>query len=454
MSKLRKKYLLDTNILLHTPDAIFGFDDNEVLITHSVFSELDAKKNAGGEVGYGARSAAKIMESFIENGGSLTWGVSLDNGGTFRVIPDYAQELEFAKIPNGLSLSRVDMQLIKTALAHYESTQEDIIIVTNDRNFRIACSMCGQPAQPYRNERETPDDYTGYRVHETEDYQLIGKMIHGQTQQADFIDGLVENEFVNLKSGNMAVLSIYRNGMLIPIKNQSAFSVVPYNSLQSFALYALTAPVEEIPMVILRGVPGTAKTFLSLAAGLDQTYDSKRNRKYHKILISRNNITADADFGYLPGDLEDKMTPLLAPFYDNLESLIRGNGEEDNLHVQRHVEDLFETGVIEICPLAYIRGRSITNSFLIVDEAQNATRSQMRDICTRAGKGTKLIILGDPTQIDNPALDAYNTGITYAANAMKGSPLCAQITFDDKHSVRSALASEALARMDRQQHRA
>ena len=191
-----------------------------------------------------------------------------------------------------------------------------------------------------------------------------------------------------------------------------------------------------------------AKTFLSLAAGLDQTYDSRSNRNYDKILITRSNTMADADFGYLPGELEEKMLPLLAPFFDNLESLLRGSSGEDSSQVQMQIEDLLETKVIDICPMAYMRGRSITNSYLIVDEAQNATKSQIRDIITRAGKGTKVILLGDPEQIDNHLLDRWNNGLVFAAEKMKGSPLCAQITFTDNESVRSELATEAIKRLE------
>lgn len=206
-------------------------------------------------------------------------------------------------------------------------------------------------------------------------------------------------------------------------------------------------PVEKIPFVILKGPAGTAKTFLSLAAGLDQTYDDPRHSRYDSILISRNNVMADEDFGYLPGELRDKMNPLLAPFFDNLESLLRKDSGEDKSNISMQIDDMIETGVIEICALAYMRGRSITNKFLIVDETQNATRSQIRDIITRAGAGCKVVICGDPEQIDAHNLDKLNNGLVFASEKMKGSPLCAQVTFNENESVRSELAKEAIKRL-------
>lgn len=242
---------------------------------------------------------------------------------------------------------------------------------------------------------------------------------------------------------------MYRNHelKLIDTKTLHPCHVQPKNASQTFALWALMQPVAEIPFVILKGPAGTAKTFLSLAAGLDQTYDSRTHRSYDSVLISRNNVMADADFGYLPGELEDKMNPLLAPFFDNLESLLRGNSDEDRECISRQIEDMIDSGVIEICALAYMRGRSITNKFLIVDETQNATRSQIRDIITRAGAGCKIVICGDPEQIDAHNLDKLNNGLVFASEKMKGSPVCAQISFTEEESVRSELAKEAIKRL-------
>jgi PhoH-like ATPase len=213
-------------------------------------------------------------------------------------------------------------------------------------------------------------------------------------------------------------------------------------------MWALTAPAEEIPLVILLGPAGCAKTFLSLAAGLDGTYQTQRrsDSEYIKLLISRPTAQSFEDIGYLPGDLNDKLFNLYQSFYDNIEVLLSGNSRdmEDHQQVQTQMQDMFDDGVIEVCGLNFIRGRSLMNTYMICDEAQNASRTMIRDVITRAGIGTKLVIAGDPSQIDVPTLDKRNNGLVYAAEHMKGSPLCAIIQFDSGSSVRSPLAKEAI----------
>ena len=163
-------------------------------------------------------------------------------------------------------------------------------------------------------------------------------------------------------------------------------------------------------------------------------------------MITRSNTLSDNDLGFLPGDLEEKMTPLIAPFMDNLQVLLKGQNEEKE-QIKMQIEDMFETGILEICSLAYMRGRSLVNSYIVVDEAQNCTIGQILEIITRAGKGSKVVLLGDPDQIDSPKLDRKNNGLSFAAERMKGSNLCAQITFDESETVRSPLAAEGAKRL-------
>ena len=201
----------------------------------------------------------------------------------------------------------------------------------------------------------------------------------------------------------------------------------------------------------MRGPAGCAKTFLSLAAGLDESYRqgySSSGARYQKVMITRNNVLSDADMGFLPGTLEEKMGPLVAPFIDNLEVLLKANTKEESMdQIHAQIDDLLDEGILEICSMAYMRGRSITGSYLIIDEAQNATVGQILEIISRAGMGTKVIVAGDPDQIDNPKLDKINNGLVFAAEKMKGSKLCAQLTFDQEESVRSPLAMEAAKRL-------
>lgn len=453
-----KAYILDTNILLDSPRAIFGFDDNTVIITGTTLQELDSKKTAPGELGFNARETCRIIEK-LRLKGDLTAGVPMDNAGVFKVILNAGQW----HMPSGYSEDKPDNQIINTVLDIKKNQGHifnQVILVTNDTSMRINASVCAAACgfsdfvESYRNDHvSSAEMYTGKReLHvskEAIDYIYKNKMLPPEAIFRGDIPEPVENEFFILQSDQSSALAVYRNHelKLIDTKTLHPCHVQPKNASQTFALWALMQPVEEIPFVILKGPAGTAKTFLSLAAGLDQTYDSKAHRSYDSVLISRNNVMADADFGYLPGELEDKMNPLLAPFFDNLESLLRGNSDEDRECISRQIEDMIDSGVIEICALAYMRGRSITNKFLIVDETQNATRSQIRDIITRAGAGCKIVICGDPEQIDAHNLDKLNNGLVFASEKMKGSPVCAQISFTEEESVRSELAKEAIKRL-------
>lgn len=383
----------------------------------------------------------------------------MDNGGVFKVILNAGQW----HMPSGYSEDKPDNQIINTVLDIKKNQGHmfnQVILVTNDTSMRINASVCAAACgfsdfvESYRNDHvSSAEMYTGKReLHvskEAIDYIYKNKMLPPEAIFRGDIPEPVENEFFILQSDQSSALAVYRNHelKLINTKTLHPCHVQPKNASQTFALWALMQPVEEIPFVILKGPAGTAKTFLSLAAGIDQAYDVGSHKAYDSVLISRNNVMADADFGYLPGELEDKMNPLLAPFFDNLESLLRGKSGEDRENISIQIEDMMESGVIEICALAYMRGRSITNKFLIVDETQNATRSQIRDIITRAGAGCKIVICGDPEQIDAHNLDKLNNGLVFASEKMKGSPVCAQISFTEEESVRSELAKEAIKRL-------
>lgn len=446
---MKKKFVLDTNILLGSngPQAIFGFEDNDVIITGTTLQELDHKKSELGEVGYHARRACHILES-LRKQGNLIEGVALDNGGTCFIEPN---GIEQDLLPSGYSIDRADNRIISACvyIARKHPT-ETVILVTNDVSMRINASICGVEVENYRNDHiSSADEYQGRSERDNVPRELIDELYHAKSVSADALVSEdwepIENEYLVLRSERASALAVYRQGQIHLLDNadRKVFSVSPMNVAQKFALHALTS--DDIPLTILKGSAGTAKTFLSLAAALSKTYGRE---KYDHILISRNNVTSDEGFGFLPGDIEDKMGPLLGSFTDNLEALLRGNSNEDPDQIKLQIEDMYETGVIKVFPLAYMRGRSITNSYVIVDEVQNATRSQIRDIITRCGKNCHMVLCGDPNQVDNHLLDKWNNGLVYASEKMKGSPLCAQITFTEEESVRSPLAKDALKRMD------
>lgn len=439
----KKYYVLDTNILLHSPMAIFGFADNSVCITSTTLQELDSKKTFPGELGYCARKSARIIEELMRMG-DVTKGVCLGEAGQFKIIPcdDSTNHLVF-----GYSLDNPDNQIMNTCLSLQIVVRKPVILVTNDTMLRISAAVNGLMAQEYMNDHVADADYmyTGMRTVEVAD-DIIASL-RANTLKSVYDVAPFENEFYEFKSNGESVPAIYHNKMFRLIKDDmKAGSVVPKNMAQTFALRALMASPEEIPMVVLRGSAGTAKTLLALAAALEAVRPSSGKAKYNQIYITRANQLADEGFGVLPGDLSDKMRELISPFTDNLEVILRANGCKTNEAVQAQIDELFASKIIRLLPLSYIRGRSITKSYIIVDEAQNCSAQLLRDIVTRLGEGSKLVVLGDPSQCDNHELDSHNNGLVYIAEKFHkaDSRLCAQLVFDDAMSVRSRLSKEAL----------
>lgn len=446
-----KNYVVDTNVLLSNPHAIFGFEDNNVWITGTTLQELDSKKTQPGELGYNAREAGRILEDFRKKGNFLE-GIPIGNGGTLYVEPDGCRE---DLLPAGFSLSVPDNRIISSALylKNEKRQGEPVILLTNDSMMRVNASVCGLDSEEVLNDivKETKG-YTGHIELKVEDYDMIPSL-YKDGAVAFQQDGMYENEFVTLHCGNQSALSIYHKGLLKLVKEQTLFGgVKPLNKFQTYAMYAL---MSDVPLVILSGPAGTAKTFLTLAAGLSQTYfhSSRRNEeKFERILISRPNVEAgngQEHLGALPGGIEEKLQPLMNSYYDNLNTLFRdkNDGENGIAEARQQVDDLLASGTIEITPLSYIRGRSIRNSFIICDEAQNAGKNLIRDIISRCGSGSRVIIAGDPTQIDVPTLNKHNNGLVYAAEGMKGSPLCCYLKFSEDQCVRSPLAEEAIRRL-------
>ena len=433
----RKTYVLDTNLLLQSPDCIFGFDDNEVVVTGTTLQELDVKKNAPGELGYNARCAIKNIYSIIKPVDDPAKDIKMDNGGLFRIETDKVTD----NLPKGYSLAVPDNRIVSASI-ELGKLHANTFLVTNDISMRITAKTCKVKEQEYRNDHIDVDKiYTGRRIIESE-----------YTQNMDVPEDMELNEFALMKSGNKSALCMNNGGVMDLIKDADVETSLckPRNSAQRFAMRALLAPADEISLVILKGPAGSAKTYLSLAAGLNDTYCMQTKKgykgKYDKIVITRTNSISDADIGFLPGSLEDKMSPLIAPFTDNLATLL--NTKEDDMEqVNMQIQDMFDAGIIEIVSMAYMRGRSLNNAFVIIDEAQNATRSQITTIATRMGLGSKLVVLGDPDQVDNPKLDRRNNGLAYISDKMKGYAGCAQLTFTDEEIVRSDLAMEAARRL-------
>lgn len=445
---MRKIYLLDTNILMQTEgNALLGFEDNEVCITTTTLEELDGLKKAPGEVGYSAREAIRMINNICNDAKeSVLDGVPLENGGVFKLISVSDADEMSLLLPPGWKIEKADNRILSTAKRLFIANDEKFYLITNDISMKIKAEAIGVPTQQYHNEQvSTEEKYTG-RTEEIADPSLIAELFC--KKEISSPKSYTENMFIHLTDGGQrSALAMYRKGNMYALNDCTVFGIRHKNQGQRFLLEALLLPPEEISLVVCNGVAGSGKTLLSIAAGLDKTMDDKKGRTYDKILITRSNTLSDEDIGYLPGTLEEKMKPLLAPFMDNLLYLMKLNDNDPEYAAER-VEDLMLSKTIEICSLSYIRGRSLPHSFIIVDEAQNLTRLQAKTIVTRAGEGTKIVFLGDLNQIDNPKLDKKNNGLAYLSEKFKDCPLCAQIDFKSTESVRSPLAIEAIRRLE------
>ena len=459
--KAPKIFVLDTNILISSAgEAIFGFDDNDVIITTTTLEELDSLKNSSrGDVGYNAREAARAIYSVTNDGTrDLSLGVKLDNGGTLKVEPN-GQDATL--LPAGMSLDKADNRILSsTKYIARANESRQTILVTNDLLMKIKAISSGIQAQGYHNsELSTDEVYMGYEelwvndgfMHELYSKKILpeGTLIKTASEaDNDAVDNsFVENEYLILKSyEGSSALAFYRNGFIELIEEDvSAYGITPKNARQRFALHAL---MSDIPLVILSGVAGSGKTLLATAAGMDGVFrEDGKDSTYNALLYTRNNVLFDEDIGYLPGDENAKMSALARPFMDNLERLLRMGGTEPMM-IKEQINDFINAGLIKIESMAFMRGRSIYNNFIVIDEAQNATQKQVRGICTRPGERTKIVLCGDPSQIDNPGLSSKNNGLVFASQLMKGSRTCAQISFLNKDDcVRSELAKEAAERL-------
>ncbi len=460
---MQKIFVLDTNILMSTEGtAIFGFDDNHIVIPSTVLEELDNHKQDPGERGFQARESIRKIDEVISTkppcGKRYTIG---DGPGTLEIFTDASKISHtwdlYAEKTQGWTKTKPDNAIIMCALAiksinTISKNDMPVVLVTNDISMKIKAVSVELTVQDYRNDRISEDfAYTGRAFVEIPEFDMNrfykDKKISTSKEILDGID-FVENQYICLSNGNSSALCKYRNGELYLLENADSpvYGITGKNQGQKFALDALLDP--DIPLVILKGPAGCGKTLLALAAGLSGTYVSQKKhngdgRLYDKIVCARSNTLADADIGFLPGTLEQKTLPLLAPVTDNL-TYIFGKNEESREQVAMQVDDLFEDGVIEVCSLAYIRGRSLSNTYIIIDEGQNLTRLQAKTLVSRVGVGSKIVFMGDTDQIDNAKLDRRTCGISYLSEKFKNSPLCAQLEFYGDESVRSKLAAEAI----------
>lgn len=463
----RKTYVLDTNILLTSPHSIFSFDEHNVSIADITLLELDNNKTKPGETGANAREAIRLLDD-LRKQGNLSEGIQLPlGGGIFKIEVNHLN----AELPPSWDENLPDHRILRVCKG-IQTDGLSPILVSNDIAMRIKADIIGIPAEEYKTEQVVRMDkqYRGRNIAYVstkgiDDFYKLGKLpikeiiTVGKTPAENEPYGFTAHEFfllVDAANEKHTALGRFDGKEIVPLlyDNARPYGVTPRNIGQKFAQEALMTPVKDAPLVILKGPAGTAKTFYSLAVGLERVLEKSGEDNFIRILVTRPNQKFDDDIGYLKGSEEDKIGPLMRPIMDNLETLTKLSGKNGKEHeftrpeaTNSYADYLLEKKLLVMQALAYMRGRSIADTWIIVDEAQNMTPMQAFGIISRAGEGSKVILTGDVEQIDNPHLDARTNGLSYACERMKDSSLCWQMTFNKDECRRSALALEALKRM-------
>ncbi|OLC75639.1 MAG: phosphate starvation-inducible protein PhoH [Deltaproteobacteria bacterium 13_1_40CM_4_68_19] len=436
---MRKNYVLDTNVLLHDPRALFQFKDNNVIIPIYVVEEIDKFKRDLSELGRNARQVSRDLDAFREENGSLTEGVPLESGGTLRVL------FTERELPRELMNQHIADNRILALAMDVKEREPNLrcVFVTKDINLRIRADALGLVTEDYENDKiENPEVYMGVRELEVGKGDIDDFYARGELAPPDGVNGVYPNEFALLKDRNApnhTALSKYsaQKGRFVPLLKslkEGAWGLRPRNKEQSFALDLLLN--DEIKLVTIVGKAGTGKTLLAIAAGLQKTMEEQ---VYQKMLVSRPVFPLGKDIGFLPGTVEEKLNPWMQPIYDNVEFLM-GLSRADK-KAGRSYKELIDLGLVAIEPLTYIRGRSIPNQYIVVDEAQNLTPHEVKTIITRVGDNTKIVLTGDPYQIDNPYVDSTSNGLVHVVNKFKHERLAGHITLTKGE--RSALAELA-----------
>jgi PhoH-like ATPase len=438
----KKIYVLDTNVLLSDPNALYSYKKNDVVLPLKVLEEVDKHKKRQDGVGAHARQTIRILDELREKG-SLASGIRLGKGLGVLTVLSAEQQL----LPDNLSWSDPDNQIICTAITvktvmedeSNEGTQlPEVVLVSQDINVRVKCDAIGIKTEDYVPNQvveKLEEVYTGFTTHLVDD-AIIDRFYQGEKLYISEKDKrLYPNQYVMLVSNaneKKTALAKFKNynHTLSKVREfkDGVWDIRAKNKEQQFALDMLMDP--EIKIVSILGRAGGGKTLIAIAAALQQIL---ADTTYKKLIVSRPVQPMGRDIGFLPGTLEEKMTPWLAPVQDNLEFLM-GDDKE-------HLKMLVEKGTIEMEALTFIRGRSISNAFIIIDEAQNLSMHELKTIVTRVGEDTKIILTGDIEQIDNAYVDATTNGLTYAVEKFKDFELAGHITL--QKGERSAVASLA-----------
>lgn len=416
---MHKTYVLDTNVLLHNPDALFAFEDNHVVIPFAVIEEIDSQKKRQDEVGRNARVVSRKLDALREQG-HLAEGIALPSGGRLTIELNHSSMIT---CPKGLDPEKHDNRILAVAFNLGRSGNEPVVLVTKDLNLRIKADVVGVCAEDFFNDKiEYEQLYSGVREWYLSAGDLDRFYLEGRLKLEDSPQPL-PNQFFLLKcheNPSQSALARYCQGELRPLSHADSvnWGIKALNKEQKFALELLNN--DQIKVVTLVGRAGTGKTLLALAVGLESILEKNT---YSRLLVTRPVIPVGEDLGYLPGSKEEKLRPWMQPIYDNLEFLMRNTPEPYEV-----LQDLIRRGALELEALTYIRGRSIPRQFIICDEAQNLSPHMIKTLITRVGEDTKIVLTGDPEQIDHPYLDANSNGLTYLVERLKGEDIAGHVT--------------------------
>lgn len=439
--KQTKIFVLDTNVILHDHNCIYQFKDNDIVIPLTVLEELDKFKKGNDPINFQAREFVRVLDDIV--------GEQLFNGG-IKLGPESGKLI----IATGKPFSDTMKQSFKEdipdhrilAVAEFytkDNEKRKTILVTKDINLRMKAKSLGILSEDYENDKIKDPQVFEKSITEIEGYKdgLIETLYNdGAISLADSNLGEVPvpNEYYILKGNKSSVLARYEasSQRIVRVEKKVAYGIKPRNAEQTFSLNSLLNP--DIKLVSLSGKAGTGKTLLALAAALEQ------NKMYDQILLARPIVAlSNRDLGYLPGDAEEKISPYMQPLFDNL-TVIKHAFNPRSQEYQK-IDELLKEQRLIITPLAYIRGRSLSNAFFIVDEAQNLTPHEIKTIITRAGEGTKMIFTGDLQQIDSPYLDMKSNGLAYMTDRMRNQELFSHVNLiKGERSYLAELASDLL----------
>lgn len=441
MAKKKKIFVLDTSVLLHDHQAITSFGSSNVAIPITVLEELDNFKIGNDTKNFSAREVIRFIDKLSATESLQQWiSLGKDRGSFKIVLESNPKEVNAEYI---YSVGKNDHKIINSALFLKETELSyEVILVTKDINLRIKSKALGISAEDYETGKVTTfgQNHKSWTTIEDIDAEVIRHIFNSGKIEENGILGNYKtpNGYYVLKNGKSSVLVAYNQNTdhIERIEKEFVYGIKPKNAEQAFAFHALMN--DNVKLVAIEGVAGTGKTLLALASALEQ------NKQYHQLILARPIVPlSNRDIGYLPGDANDKVGPYMEPLWDNLKFIKAQFGNNEKKH--KAILDMEQSGKIVITPLAFIRGRSLSNIIFIVDEAQNLTPHEVKTIITRAGENTKIIFTGDVHQIDSPYLDEYSNGLSYLIDKLKGQELFAHVKLEKgERSELANLANELL----------